>query len=51
MNWVIQYMDSEFLMGLLIAALFLGYCVACYLHGKATRLPIITRRKTPHINI
>lgn len=51
MSIIIQYMDSEFLMGMLIAVLFLGYCTACYLHGKATRLPITTRRKTPHINI
>ena len=51
MQWVIQYMNSEFLMGLLIAALVIGYSVACYFHGKSHRLPITTRRKTPHINI
>lgn len=51
MNTLIQYMNSEFLMGLLIAVLVIGYCVACYFHGKSHRLPIITRRKTPHINI
>lgn len=51
MNQLLLYFDSEFLMGLLITVLVLGYCLACYMHGKAQRLPIITRRKTPHINI
>lgn len=51
MTQLLLYFDSEFLMGLFIAVLVIGYSVACYFHGKSHRLPITTRRKTPHINI
>lgn len=48
MNTLIQYMNSEFLMGMLIAVLVIGYCVACYFHGKSHRLPIIRHLKDSH---
>lgn len=51
MKTLFLYLNSEFLFGLFIAVLILGFCIACYMHGRAQKLPIIQRRKTPYSNV